>query len=527
MRHFALPSTGSLGARAGTLAALLAIHLAGTASAQRLNRLELGAAGSFQSYDSALELKSTIGGTFRLGYWIFGPISIEAQGGYARPHTNTALDAAVGVTAIGGWALYNAPIGRYSSAFAKLGYASLGFGTCPANSTPGSGPCGSAGGVQGGAGVRLAISPTLLVRLDGEYLRSQSSRKFSNLTGSLGVSLMIGSQPLVDTDGDHVYDRSDKCPNTPLGALVDKTGCPTDADSDGIPDGLDRCPNSPKGASVDAVGCTGDKDGDGVVDGLDRCPNTPRGAAVDGVGCPKDSDKDGVPDGLDRCPSTPPGAKVDALGCPGDEDNDGVFDGLDRCPNTPAGVQVNAFGCPPNQDSDKDGVIDAADKCPDTPAGTKVDASGCPVAAAPAQDQSNPPAPTDTTTHAQPSPSQPSSTATGKLTWVIPGPSFALQSARLLLSANAVLDSLAVQLISDPNTRAEISGYAQDRLIPADNQRLSRLRADAVRSYLVEKGVPATRLTTKGLGAQTLIVADTTATARAINRRVEVHILPQ
>jgi outer membrane protein OmpA-like peptidoglycan-associated protein len=289
---------------------------------------------------------------------------------------------------------------------------------------------------------------------------------------------------------------------------------------------------------VDAVGCPADSDSDGVADGLDRCPNTPKGATVDINGCTKDSDKDGVADGLDRCPNTPAGAKVDALGCPGDEDNDGVLDGLDKCPGTPAGTQVNAFGCPPNQDSDKDGVLDAADKCPNTPPDTKVDASGCPVQAAPTEDQGKP-TPTQPPPQAQP-PAQPQPRAQpgqpapaqeaptpGQATWLVPGPSFALQSARLLPTANALLDSVAVQLISNPNTRAEISGFAQDRLIPADNLRLSRLRADAVRSYLVAKGVPSTRLTTKGLGAQTLLVADTTATARAINRRVEIRIIPE
>lgn len=58
-----------------------------------------------------------------------------------------------------------------------------------------------------------------------------------------------------------------------------------------------------------------DRDQDGVYDRLDRCDNTPVGAIVDEWGCPKDSDGDGVYDGLDQCPDTPPGMKVDAKGC--------------------------------------------------------------------------------------------------------------------------------------------------------------------------------------------------------------------
>jgi len=61
-----------------------------------------------------------------------------------------------------------------------------------------------------------------------------------------------------------------------------------------------------------------DSDGDGVMDGKDQCPGTPLGAVVDKKGCPVDSDKDGVPDGIDKCPNTPAGAKVDETGCPAD-----------------------------------------------------------------------------------------------------------------------------------------------------------------------------------------------------------------
>jgi len=92
-----------------------------------------------------------------------------------------------------------------------------------------------------------------------------------------------------------------------------------------------------------------DADGDGVVDAMDKCPGTPMGAVVDAAGCPKDSDGDGVYDGIDKCPDTPTGATVDAAGCPMDSDGDGVYDGIDKCPDTPKGVQVDAKGCPINK----------------------------------------------------------------------------------------------------------------------------------------------------------------------------------
>lgn len=88
-----------------------------------------------------------------------------------------------------------------------------------------------------------------------------------------------------------------------------------------------------------------DSDGDGVYDKFDRCPDTPAGVRVDGKGCPLDTDGDGVYDYLDKCPNTPTGVKVDMKGCPLDTDGDGVYDYLDRCPNTPKGAKVNAQGC--------------------------------------------------------------------------------------------------------------------------------------------------------------------------------------
>ncbi len=122
-----------------------------------------------------------------------------------------------------------------------------------------------------------------------------------------------------------------------------------------------------------------DSDGDGVLDSLDRCPGTPLGAVVNDQGCELDGDGDGVVDRLDLCPDTPRGAKVNAEGCPLDSDGDGVFDGLDQCPDTPAGAEVDARGCPleVDGDGDGDGVKDSMDKCPNTERGALVDAEGC------------------------------------------------------------------------------------------------------------------------------------------------------
>ncbi len=265
------------------------------AHAQRQYRFELGASAAYYAFDDKTELDNAFGGSLRAGYWIIGPLSVEVEGSYAKPKTTSSLNNSVDVKSLGGWALLNVPFGKSASGFLKGGYASVTYGSgCPSVSVPGAGPCGTAGAIQGGAGVRIALTPTLMMRYEGMVNQSQTFLKFSNIAVHGGLSVMIGSKPLVDSDGDRVYDRSDQCAGTPAGALVDKHGCPTDTDADGVADGLDRCPDTLEGAKVNDAGCTSDSDADGVLDGIDQCADTPVGATVNDTGCPLDADNDGV-----------------------------------------------------------------------------------------------------------------------------------------------------------------------------------------------------------------------------------------
>jgi outer membrane protein OmpA-like peptidoglycan-associated protein len=276
-----------------------------------------------------------------------------------------------------------------------------------------------------------------------------------------------------------------------------------DSDGDGVPDNKDKCPDTPKGARVDANGCPKDTDGDGVVDGVDRCPDTPHGVKVDPEGCPLDSDRDGVFDGVDQCPDTPSGTRVDSKGCPQDSDGDGVADSADKCPNTPRGTKVGSDGCP--ADSDGDGVTDDKDRCPDTPRGASVDAQGCPEKA---------PA-------AALAPLIPES----KKSLVLEGVNFDTNSAHLQSSSTAVLDRVADGLKSHPEARVEVGGHTDSQGNDAYNMKLSRDRANAVKDYLIGKGVPAKQLEAKGYGETKPISDNKTAGGRAVNRRVELKRL--
>jgi len=69
-----------------------------------------------------------------------------------------------------------------------------------------------------------------------------------------------------------------------------------------------------------------------------------------------------------------------------------------------------------------------------------------------------------------------------------------------------------------------IEGHTDDQGPTHVNQRLSQERADAVRSYLIGKGVSPARLRSVGFGPTRPLQPGESDTARAANRRVEFHL---
>ena len=88
------------------------------------------------------------------------------------------------------------------------------------------------------------------------------------------------------------------------------------------------------------------------------------------------------------------------------------------------------------------------------------------------------------------------------------------------------LNTVAATLREYNQTLIEISGHTDSIGSDAANQTLSERRANAVSSYLVGQGVQRERLEVVGMGERYPVASNDTDSGRALNRRVEIRLLP-
>ena len=390
-----------------------------------------------------------------------------------------------------------------------------------------------------------------------------------------------------DSDGDGINDELDKCPleEEDLDGFEDEDGCPElDNDKDGIPDAQDKCPvcAEDKDGFEDEDGCPDlDNDKDGIPDAQDKCPNQPEtfNGFKDDDGCPDAGAPTVLLDGdrlaitklptmggralsasggqlVDQIASVMrgnpdvtkwlialshpkpaeaqilvdairarlvakgvPADRIEVIGAAGPAKIGGVAQ--DRTPvdvaavctpvhggSTPAPAPAISTG---DGDRDGDDIIDSEDKCPDEPETINgyEDEDGCP----------------DTVP-----------TALKQFSGSVQGVNFKSGSAELLQTSLKVLDGAAKAFTEFPQLKVEIQGHTDD--VPPgrngkfpDNQALSQARAEAVKTYLVSKGVDGARLTPKGFGdSKPMVKLDglkggALNNARTKNRRVEFKLL--
>jgi len=105
---------------------------------------------------------------------------------------------------------------------------------------------------------------------------------------------------------------------------------------------------------------------------------------------------------------------------------------------------------------------------------------------------------------------------------------FALGKSDILSESFALMDELAKTIQENPQVqKVSIEGHASDEGDDKYNLLLSKARAEAVRQYLVSKGVAADRLSSTGFGESKPLVANDSPANREKNRRVEFHITKQ
>jgi outer membrane protein OmpA-like peptidoglycan-associated protein len=158
-------------------------------------------------------------------------------------------------------------------------------------------------------------------------------------------------------------------------------------------------------------------------------------------------------------------------------------------------------GCP-IPDTDGDGILDPQDACIDKPE-TKndyQDGDGCPDEV----------------------PKE-----VKKFSGVIQGIYFDTDKDTIKKQSVKILDEALDTFLKFPDMRVEISGHTDSKGDRDHNLDLSKRRAEAVKKWLVDRGVAESRLTTRGAGPDEPVDTNETKAGRAKNRRIEFKLLGQ
>lgn len=189
-----------------------------------------------------------------------------------------------------------------------------------------------------------------------------------------------------------------------------------------------------------------------------------------------------------------------------DPDHDGFSGSDDMCPDQPEtrnGFEDND-GCPDEEpDDDHDGVPNSQDQCPnekETINGIQDD-DGCPDGG-PAM-----------------------VIRQGGEIRILENVRFHSGSTVIEPQSYSVLNQVALTLKANPDIkRLRVEGHTDAQGSKEVNRQLSRARAQAVREYLIGRGIRPARLTVAGFGSDKPLVREDNDAGRSVNRRVEFHV---
>src|SRR6478609_3702818 len=187
---------------------------------------------------------------------------------------------------------------------------------------------------------------------------------------------------------------------------------------------------------------------------------------------------------------------------PADRDHDGILDADDACPDVKgvADEDPKKNGCPPPEPVDGDGIFDPEDACPAEkgPRDDDPKKNGCPKSVRVVENE----------------------------IVILEQVQFDTGKATIKPASNDLLDQVAEVLSQHPEMlKVEVQGHTDNRGSAALNKKLSQARADAVKKAMVQRGISADRLVTKGFGPDKPIDDNGTDEGRQKNRRVQFVIL--
>jgi outer membrane protein OmpA-like peptidoglycan-associated protein len=339
--------------------------------------------------------------------------------------------------------------------------------------------------VPAGIGLQFKVAEEILFEVSGGYnyttsksMNSILADKTDNyLTGIAGLTY-AGESGSADPDGDGLTNSEEKQLGTNKKVA--------DTDGDGLKDGeeVKTYKTNPLNA---------DSDGDGLKDGEEVKTYKTDPNKVD-------TDGDGLSDGDELLKY-----KTDPLKA--DTDGDGLTDG----------EEVMKYKTDPlKADTDGDGLKDGDEVKTHKTDPLKADTDGGTVNdGAEIARGSNPLDPGDDV------PKKEEIKVEAGKAIVLEGVVFATGKSEIKPESASILEKAYNTLAQNPEIGVEIRGYTDNVGKKAINQKLSTARANAVRDWLVSKGVDGTRVSAKGFGPADPIGDNKTAAGRQLNRRIE------
>ncbi len=339
--------------------------------------------------------------------------------------------------------------------------------------------------VPAGIGVQFKILDGLVFEASGgyNYIFSKNvngileTKNDAYLSGLIGLTI-YGESPNADPDGDGLTNAEEK----QLGTNPKVA----DTDGDGLNDGdeVHKYKTNPLKA---------DSDGDGLNDGEEvlKYKTDPNKADTDGDGL-KDGDEVLI-------------YKTDPLKA--DTDGDGLNDG----------EEVLKYKTDPlKADTDGDGLNDGEEVLKYKTDPLKADTDGGSVNdGVEVARGTNPLDPSDDV------PKKEELKVEAGKAIVLEGVVFETGKSVVTPSSETILEQAYNTLAQNPEIAIEIRGYTDNVGKPKSNVKLSQSRADAVRTWLVAKGIEAERVTAKGYGPENPVAPNTTPEGKAKNRRIE------